>query len=184
MREENSPRPDHPGGMRGIEAAPAGPRGWPPERAQFESYYPDRRPQAFVQGWGGPANRFRKSTSGQYSAASPCEKALRAPPRASDKIRCVRFLLLQVLLALLVCVTGSPVARAQNPLPDDLPPFEASLDPENFGLWMRHAWPSEQELEWEQIPWQPSFHEGVMEAARARKPLLLWMMNGHPLGST
>jgi hypothetical protein len=34
------------------------------------------------------------------------------------------------------------------------------------------------------VPWLASFAEGVRAADAARKPLLLWIMNGHPLGCT
>ena len=34
------------------------------------------------------------------------------------------------------------------------------------------------------IPWRPSFWEGVVEAQARDRPLLLWTMNGHPLGCT
>ena len=32
---------------------------------------------------------------------------------------------------------------------------------------------------WLDIPWLPSYVDGVMEADRLGKPLLLWGMNGH-----
>ncbi len=44
--------------------------------------------------------------------------------------------------------------------------------------------PTQSELAWTQIPWRPSFHEGVAEAQLQGKPVLLWVMNGHPLGCT
>ena len=44
--------------------------------------------------------------------------------------------------------------------------------------------PTQSELAWRQIPWLPSFHEGVAEAQVQGKPVLLWVMNGHPLGCT
>ncbi|MGB0717233.1 MAG: hypothetical protein ACPGXK_15250 [Phycisphaerae bacterium] len=44
--------------------------------------------------------------------------------------------------------------------------------------------PTEQELAFMQIPWLPSLHQGVERAYEGQKPLLLWLMNGHPLGCT
>ncbi len=44
--------------------------------------------------------------------------------------------------------------------------------------------PNKSELAWTKIPWRSSFHEGIAEAQRQGKPVLLWVMNGHPLGCT
>ena len=40
------------------------------------------------------------------------------------------------------------------------------------------------EAEWGQIPWQPDLGEAILEARKQDKPILLWMMNGHPCGMT
>ena len=40
------------------------------------------------------------------------------------------------------------------------------------------------EAKWEQIPWQPDLGEAILEARKQDKPILLWMMNGHPCGMT
>ena len=34
------------------------------------------------------------------------------------------------------------------------------------------------------LAWFPTFNEGVAEAQKAEKPILLWVMNGHPLACT
>lgn len=44
--------------------------------------------------------------------------------------------------------------------------------------------PSGDELAWRAIPWHASFSAGVIAADQVDKPLLLWAMNGHPLGCT
>jgi hypothetical protein len=44
--------------------------------------------------------------------------------------------------------------------------------------------PGSDELTWREIPWRAALWEGVLEAQAAEKPLLLWAMNGHPLGCT
>lgn len=44
--------------------------------------------------------------------------------------------------------------------------------------------PSAEELAWQEIPWRASLWEGVIEAQGLEKPILLWAMNGHPLGCT
>ena len=44
--------------------------------------------------------------------------------------------------------------------------------------------PSADELRWQAIDWQPTLWEGVVAAHAQQKPILLWTMNGHPLGHT
>ncbi|MEM7164143.1 MAG: hypothetical protein AAF581_01690 [Planctomycetota bacterium] len=41
-----------------------------------------------------------------------------------------------------------------------------------------------QDLAWESIAWRPSLWEAVLEGDREERPVLLWAMNGHPLGCT
>ena len=38
--------------------------------------------------------------------------------------------------------------------------------------------------QWEQIPWQPELGPAITEARNQDKPILLWMMNGNPVGMT
>ena len=42
--------------------------------------------------------------------------------------------------------------------------------------------PSEEQ--WEEIPWRPNLATAIDEAREKDKPILLWMMNGHPCGMT
>ncbi len=44
--------------------------------------------------------------------------------------------------------------------------------------------PSAGEDKWANIPWQTSLWEARKIAAREGKPILLWEMDGHPLGCT
>ncbi|MDJ0975674.1 MAG: hypothetical protein QNJ98_14525 [Planctomycetota bacterium] len=44
--------------------------------------------------------------------------------------------------------------------------------------------PTPAEAAWEEIDWHPSYAEGLRESSRQQKPLMLWVMNGHPLGCT
>ena len=37
---------------------------------------------------------------------------------------------------------------------------------------------------WRTIPWQISLVEARNAAAKARKPIFIWAMDGHPLGCT
>ena len=44
--------------------------------------------------------------------------------------------------------------------------------------------PTEKEVGWQAIPWRSDFGQAVAEAARKEMPLLIWAMNGDPLGCT
>ena len=40
------------------------------------------------------------------------------------------------------------------------------------------------ETHWNEIPWRPNFTEAIGDARKEDKPILLWIMNGHPCGMT
>ena len=61
-------------------------------------------------------------------------------------------------------------------------PFQ--LNKSNYETWRNYIKPKATDLAWTQIPWRSSFQEGLAESYRAQKPMLLWAMNGHPLGCT
>ena len=44
--------------------------------------------------------------------------------------------------------------------------------------------PSETEEQWRAIPWRDTLGGAVLEADEQERPVLLWAMNGHPLGCT
>ena len=71
-----------------------------------------------------------------------------------------------------VCVLN---AQSEKPL---------TINRSNYEAWMPHIKPSESELRWTQIDWQPDLKTGIAKAAESGKPILLWTMNGHPLGCT
>jgi hypothetical protein len=89
-------------------------------------------------------------------------------------------------LGLLTAIAGllpySPLA-AQAPKG---PPAKAKveLNDRNYAEWRKHILPDTGELGWQQIPWETTFKDGIVAADAAGKPLLLWTMNGHPLGCT
>src|SRR5262245_13697799 len=66
------------------------------------------------------------------------------------------------------------------------PPTKArvELNDRNFAEWRKPLLPATGELAWQQIPWATKFKDGIAAADAAGKPLLLWTMNGHPLGCT
>jgi len=42
--------------------------------------------------------------------------------------------------------------------------------------------PSSEEDRWLEVPWRTNMMTAISEAGRAGKPVLLWVMNGNPLG--
>jgi hypothetical protein len=44
--------------------------------------------------------------------------------------------------------------------------------------------PRPSECRWERIPWRTTLWDAVREADEKNRPILLWVMNGHPLGCT
>lgn len=44
--------------------------------------------------------------------------------------------------------------------------------------------PAEGEDPWAELPWRTSLWQARLDAAAAQKPILLWEMDGHPLGCT
>jgi hypothetical protein len=53
-----------------------------------------------------------------------------------------------------------------------------------YQKWHDYILPKPQELGFRAIAWRPSFWDAVIEAQEKEKPVLLWTMNGHPLGCT
>jgi hypothetical protein len=58
------------------------------------------------------------------------------------------------------------------------------LNEQTFEHWREYIRPSAPELCFLEIPWRESFVVAVHEAQETRRPILLWAMNGHPLGCT
>lgn len=81
-------------------------------------------------------------------------------------------------LALLLLV-GAPLP-AQEGARDTAP----VLDAQTFAALRGLVLPSAEELAWKRHEWRASLWEGVIEAQELDKPILLWAMNGHPLGCT
>tara|TARA_Y100001970_G_C13928358_1_gene696956 strand:+ start:56 stop:301 length:246 start_codon:yes stop_codon:yes gene_type:complete len=65
---------------------------------------------------------------------------------------------------------------------DDTDPF--ILTDKTYQKWRDFIVPTEKDLAWTRIPWRTSFQQGLIESIEKQKPMLLWAMNGHPLGCT
>jgi len=44
--------------------------------------------------------------------------------------------------------------------------------------------PDPSERVWEALDWHSTLWDAVIDAHKAKQPILLWAMNGHPLGHT
>jgi len=94
-----------------------------------------------------------------------------------------RFLALIALGAL--TVAGGAAGCASAPSAPSVPSApSARLDDDDLEAWSRYLAPRGSELAWESLPWLSSYSDGVLAAQEQRRPLLLWVMNGHPLGCT
>lgn len=81
---------------------------------------------------------------------------------------------------------GSPEPHAVSDVTTTADAWESELSLQGKSLqeWRTLITPKPEERAWEQIPWLPTFHQGLEQASAEGKPLLLWLMNGHPLGCT
>ena len=62
--------------------------------------------------------------------------------------------------------------------------FPLTLNKDTYATWRDHILPADRELAFQRIPWLTTFKDGILTSNRENKPLLLWTMNGHPLGCT
>lgn len=58
------------------------------------------------------------------------------------------------------------------------------LSDKTLARWQRFIRPNDTEASFEELNWLPTFKQGLIESSRTNRPLLLYVMNGHPLGCT
>jgi hypothetical protein len=73
----------------------------------------------------------------------------------------------------LLVLPTTATARAADP-----------ISPEQFAAVQALVKPAEGEDKWAQIPWMTDLWAARQQAAAEGKPILLWEMDGHPLGCT
>jgi hypothetical protein len=66
----------------------------------------------------------------------------------------------------------------------DRSPSAQRLTPENLTRLQQLIKPAADEDKWAQVPWLTSLWQARKRAAAEGKPILLWEMDGHPLGCT
>jgi hypothetical protein len=58
------------------------------------------------------------------------------------------------------------------------------LNDQSLERWCDYICPQAKEECYLEIPWRESFYIAINEARETDRPILLWTMNGHPLGCT
>ena len=81
-----------------------------------------------------------------------------------------------VISSLVLAALAAPVPAADEPRP--------ILGERTYASIRDHVLPSEDELAFRKLGWRSSLWQAVVEAREADRPILLWAMNGHPLGCT
>src|SRR5262249_50048872 len=91
-------------------------------------------------------------------------------PHPELLMNATRWRFLTGLLAFLVSTLS---VAAADPIPAD-----------QFARVSALIKPTKDEDKWAQIPWRTSLWQARQQAAARGKPILLWEMDGHPLGCT
>ena len=82
-------------------------------------------------------------------------------------------------MVLATCLALALLQSAAVPIPE-VPVVTAK----NLAAIVESVVPGEDELAWRSIPWRPTLLDGLRDGAEQQRPVLLWAMNGHPLGTT
>jgi len=79
--------------------------------------------------------------------------------------------------------SACPIAAQQNEA-QEIPVADIEINKDNFLEWKNYISPTHSELKFLEIPWLSTFEQGILAGDKQSKPVLLWTMNGHPLGCT
>jgi hypothetical protein len=83
------------------------------------------------------------------------------------------------LIAITTAALAASAGSAADLSPNKLQPPQRSAD---FAKWREYLLPSASEQSHRTIPWRASVLHGLIDAQKQDKPILLFLMNGHPLG--
>ena len=90
-------------------------------------------------------------------------------------------------LAACVSVASVSVAEVAAQTESSRPVAASAQTPSaraDFEKWLGFILPAPDELSWRKIPWRHEFGIALLLAKQQNRPVLLWAMNGHPLGCT
>jgi hypothetical protein len=79
---------------------------------------------------------------------------------------------------MLAFLLGAALLAPQSPQD---PPVPTAKD---YQQWQQSIEPDATELGYQAMPWRNRFWPAIEEARALGRPVLLWTMNGHPLGCT
>jgi len=74
---------------------------------------------------------------------------------------------------------AASIGAAADLSPQKLPQPQLSAD---YAKWRGYLLPSANESSHHKIPWRTTVLTGLIDAQEQDKPILLFLMNGHPLG--
>ena len=64
------------------------------------------------------------------------------------------------------------------------PPAVPVITDTNLRKWIDTIRPGDGDLKWERLDWRTELGAAIPEAKALQRPILLWTMNGHPIGCT
>ena len=85
----------------------------------------------------------------------------------------------RLLLVTVTTALAASAGSAADPSPHKLQQPKVSAE---YARWRDYLLPSPSEQSHRTIPWRASVLHGLIDAQKQDKPLLLFLMNGHPLG--
>lgn len=80
---------------------------------------------------------------------------------------------MRTLAAFLALLILTPLAGAGD-----------GLDGKTWGKALKHVLPNKAELRWQDVQWNATLWDAVIQAHEDKKPILLWAMNGHAMACT
>jgi hypothetical protein len=87
----------------------------------------------------------------------------------------------------LVALAAASAKTSDNPHlgGQPVPTFQtARISPAQFKALHRAVGPSGEAERWTEIPWETDLAAARAKSTQTGKPLLMWIMDGHPLGCT
>lgn len=83
------------------------------------------------------------------------------------------------IATVLLLLTASISLGADKDQPLQTPQLSAE-----YAKWRNHVLPKPSEQSYRKIPWRASVLHGIVDAQKKDKPVMIVLMNGHPLGCT